>query len=176
MYYHSVFYFSYFLKINRQIWYGVVIRGDKNIVKIGHATNIQDRAVIDTESELESGFPAEVDIGNYVTIGHGALLTSCVIQDSVLIGQGAIIQKGSIIQSHSIIAAGSVILPGTLVPSKQLWAGNPAKYIRDVTEDEIAHIEKVIFVVCIIIYSLILFSFFFIFPSSLPFCVFITVC
>lgn len=112
-------------------------------MKIGHATNIQDRAVIDTEIELESGFPADVDIGNYVTVGHGALLTSCVVHDSVLIGQGAIIQKGSVIETNSIIAAGSVILPGTLVPAKQLWAGNPAKYIRDVTEDEIAHIEKV---------------------------------
>ena len=99
--------------------------------------------MIDTESELESGFPAEVDIGNYVTIGHGALLTSCVVKDFCLIGQGAIIQKGTIIESHCVIAAGSVVLSGTFIPTKQLWAGNPAKYIRDVTDEEMEHIEKV---------------------------------
>jgi carbonic anhydrase/acetyltransferase-like protein (isoleucine patch superfamily) len=60
-----------------------------------------------------------------------------------LIGQGAIIQKGSIIEPHSIVAAGSVVLPGTLIPTKQLWAGNPAKYIRDVTDEEMEHIEMV---------------------------------
>lgn len=84
-----------------------------------------------------------MEIGNYVTVGHGALLTSCTIGDNVLIGQGAIIQEGSIIESNSIVAAGAVVLPETLVPSGQLWAGNPAIFVRDVTDEEIANLEKV---------------------------------
>jgi carbonic anhydrase/acetyltransferase-like protein (isoleucine patch superfamily) len=119
-----------------------VIRGDKNQVKIGQLTNIQDRAVISTAGELESGFPASVHIGDSVTIGHGALLTSCVVKDNTLIGQGAIISAGAEIGSNTIIAAGAVVLPDTLVPDNQLWAGNPAKFIRNVTEEEIANLEK----------------------------------
>jgi carbonic anhydrase/acetyltransferase-like protein (isoleucine patch superfamily) len=106
-------------------------------------TNIQDRAVINTVDSLESGFPSDVDIGDYVTVGHGALLTSCTVGNRVLIGQGSIIQEGSEIGSKSIIAAGAVVLPGTAVPSGQLWAGNPAVYIRDLSEEEIAGFEKV---------------------------------
>lgn len=120
-----------------------MVRGDQNIVKIGISTNVQDRAVINTVEQLDSGFPAEVSIGNFVTIGHGAILTSCEIHDHVLIGQGAIIQEGSVIQSESIVAAGAVVLPGTLIPSKQLWAGNPAIYIRDVTDEEVEGLAKV---------------------------------
>ena len=110
---------------------------------IGHGTNIQDRAVIDTETELDTGYSPDVEIGNYVTIGHGALITSSIIQSNVLIGQGSIIQKGCVIEPFSILAAGSVLLPGTLIGTKQLWAGNPAKYIRDVTDEEIGNIQKV---------------------------------
>lgn len=118
------------------IWYGAVVRGDKNKIKIGNKTNVQDRAVINTVTSLTTGFPADVDIGDDVTIGHGALLTSCVVGQRSLIGQGSIIQSGAEIGSNSIIAAGAVVLPNTVVPSKQLWAGNPAKYVRDVTDEE----------------------------------------
>lgn len=124
------------------VWYGAVLRGDKSKIKIGHNTNVQDRAVISTVSSLENGFSADVDIGDSVTIGHGALLTSCVIKDKVLIGQGAIVQEGSVIESNVILAAGSVVLPETMIPKGQLWAGNPAKYVRDVTEEEVAGFEK----------------------------------
>lgn len=99
--------------------------------------------VIDTESSLESGHSADVDIGHWVTIGHGALLTSCVVKSCVLIGQGSVIQKGTIIESYSIVAAGSVVQPGTLIPSKQLWAGNPAAYVRDLSDDEAEGLKSV---------------------------------
>ena len=75
-------------------------------------TNIQDRAVINTTKDLDSGFPSDVEIGNYCTVGHGALLTACKIEDRVLIGQGSIIQEGCEIGSDSIIAAGAVLPPG----------------------------------------------------------------
>lgn len=121
------------------------MRADKNLIKIGHCTNVQDRAVISTVTKIESGYPADVNIGNWTTIGHGALLTSCTVGDNVLIGQGAIIQEGADIGDNVTIAAGAVVLPNVVVPEGQLWAGNPAKYIRDCTEEEIQNIKKVSF-------------------------------
>lgn len=124
------------------VWYGAVLRGDKSNIKIGSKTNIQDRAVINTVSDLETNFPADVDIGDFVTIGHGALLTSCTVGDRVLIGQGSIIQEGCDIRNDSIIAAGAVLEPYTVVPAGQLWAGNPAKFVRDVNDKEKGNFEK----------------------------------
>ena len=106
------------------VWYGAVIRGDKSKVKIGVVSSVQDRAVITTVSKLESGFPSDVDIGDYVTIGQGSVLTSCVIGNKVSVGAGAIIQEGAVVEDNSIVAAGSVVLADTLIPSGQLWAGN----------------------------------------------------
>lgn len=94
-------------------------------------------------SELESGFPADVDIGNYVTVGSGAVLTSCIVQDETHIGMNAVIQEGSVIESHVLVAPGSIVSAGTLIPSGQMWGGNPAKFIRNLTEDEKANMEKV---------------------------------
>lgn len=104
---------------------------------------MQDRAVISTVSALESGFPADVDIGDNVTIGHGALLTSCVVGSKSLIGQGAIVQAGAEIGSNCVIGAGAVVLPNTVIPNNQLWAGNPAKFIRNVTDEEVGNLDKV---------------------------------
>lgn len=78
-----------------------------------------------------------------VTIGHGALITSCIIGNRTLVGQGAVIMEGCEVGNDCIIAAGAVVLPGTLIPSKQLWAGNPAKYVRDVTDEETSGLIKV---------------------------------
>lgn len=124
------------------VWYGAVLRGDKNKIKVGHQTNVQDRAVISTVSNLDSGFPSNVDIGDQVTIGHGALITSSIIGNRSLIGQGAVVSEGCEIGNNSMVAAGAVVLPGTLIPPGQLWAGNPAKYVRDVTDDERKLFEK----------------------------------
>jgi len=117
------------------IWYGAVVRGDRAKVTIGTASNIQDRSVINTASQ-------DVEIGNFVTVGHGALITSSKIGNNVLVGQGAVIQEGSVIEENSIIGAGAVLLPGTQVPSSQLWAGNPAKFVRNCTAEEIKFFDK----------------------------------
>lgn len=119
-----------------------MVRGDKNKVRLGALSNIQDRAVISTVTSLASGFPSEVTIGSYVTIGQGALLTSCIVEDFVQVGAGAIIEEGSVVEKFAIVAPGAVVVAGTLVPAKQLWAGNPAAYIRDVSEEEEEHAEK----------------------------------
>ena len=119
------------------VWYGAVVRGDNNSVQIGVRSAIKDRAVIDTVASLSSGFPANVKIGREVTIGAGAVVTSSVIGDTVQIGMGAIICEGCVIENHSIVAAGAVVPAGTLIPAGQFWAGNPAIYQRDVSEEEV---------------------------------------
>lgn len=135
-----------------------MLRGDKCKIKVGHKTNIQDRAVISSVSSLETGFPPDVEIGDEVTIGHGALLTSCTIGDRTLIGQGSVIGEGCDVGINCIIAAGAVLPPHTVVSEGQMWAGNPAKYIRDVTDEEKTFIEKVNIVVVILATNLCIFS------------------
>ena len=76
-------------------------------------------------------------------MGHGVILNSCTIRDESLIGMGSVISEGSIIDRNSMVAAGSVVLPNTFIPSGQLWAGNPAKFIRNLTEEELAFLNKV---------------------------------
>mmetsp|Transcript_54822 Transcript_54822/g.111894 ORF Transcript_54822/g.111894 Transcript_54822/m.111894 type:complete len:231 (+) Transcript_54822:43-735(+) len=126
------------------IWYGAVLRADKSSIKIGTRTNVQDRAVIGTVANLQSGsgFPARVEVGDEVTIGHGALLTSCTVGNRSLIGQGAVVQEGAEVGHNCIVAAGAVVLPGTLIADNQLWAGNPAVFVRDVSEAELAYFPK----------------------------------
>jgi carbonic anhydrase/acetyltransferase-like protein (isoleucine patch superfamily) len=124
------------------VWYGAVLRGDKNKITVGAFSNIQDKVVIDCTTELETGFPAEVDILNHVTIGHGAVLRSCIIKDRCIVGMNAVISEGCVMERTSMVAAGSVLLPHTVVPSGQLWAGNPAVYIRDLKFEEIESFEK----------------------------------
>lgn len=80
----------------------------------------------------------EVKIGNYVTIGHGAVLHACTVEDETLIGMGAVIQEQSVVGKHSIVAAGAVVEPGTQIPEGQLWGGNPAVFKRNVNEKELA--------------------------------------
>jgi len=124
------------------IWYGCVLRGDRNQIRIGAMTNLQDRAVVHTAGALESGFPATATIGNYVTVGQGAVLYSCTVMDEVSIGAGAILEEGSLIESHTIVEPGAVVRAGARIPSGQVWGGNPAQYIRDVTEDEVLNFQK----------------------------------
>ena len=99
--------------------------------------------MIHCSTSIPSGLPAEVKIGSFCTIGHGAVLHSCTLKDRVLVGMNAVIQEGTIIEEDSMVAAGAVVLPETHIPSGQLWAGNPAKYVRDVTAEEVAFLEKV---------------------------------
>lgn len=124
------------------IWYGAVVKGDKNKVKIGVSSSIKDRAVVDTVTSLASGLPANVDIGRHVTIDAGAIVTSSVLGDHVQIGVGAIVCEGCVIENNSIVAAGSVVPACTYIPADQLWAGNPAVYQRDVEEEEVLQQAK----------------------------------
>jgi gamma-carbonic anhydrase len=125
------------------VWYGAVLRGDNHSITVGSHTNIQDKVVINNTQELETDLPPEVVIEDHVTIGHGAVLTSCHIQDHAVIGMNAVIGTGCFVGRNSMIAAGAVLLPGTFVPAGQLWAGNPAVYIRDIRAEEIHSFDQV---------------------------------
>ena len=112
---------------NCSVWYQAVIRGDVNSIKIGNCVNIQDGAVIHGTYE-QSG----TKIGNHVSVGHNAIIHGCKIKDSVLVGMGSIIMDDSVIESNSIIAAGSVLPRNTIVPTGSVFAGVPAKKIKEI--------------------------------------------
>ena len=121
---------------NCSIWYNSTIRGTECYVKIGEGTNVQDNAVIHVDYDLPT------ILGSYVTIGHGAILHGCVIDDNSLIGMGAIILNGAKIGKNCIIAAGSLIPQNKEIPDNSLVMGSPGKIIRQVTEDEIKKNRK----------------------------------
>ncbi len=118
------------------IWFGTVIRGDDNFVRIGKRTNIQDNCTLHIAGDEPT------ILGDEVTVGHGAIVHACEIADRVLIGMGAILLNGARIGANSIVAAGSVVTPGTVIPPGSMVMGTPAKVVRPLTEDEIAHIAQ----------------------------------
>lgn len=85
-----------------------------------------------------TGLSAATTIGRYVTIGPGCVLRSATVEDEVLIGEKCVLMEGSLVENHSILAPGSVLPPGRLVPSGQVWAGNPAKFVRNLSKDEVS--------------------------------------
>jgi len=124
------------------VWYGAVVRGDLNAVKIGHRTSIGDRAVVNTAPSVEGHTAATTTIGNDVTIGSGALLTSCSVGNHVVIGAGAIIGEGAIVEDHAVVEPGAVVHSGRRVPGGQVFGGNPAVFIRNCTKTEIGAAEE----------------------------------
>ncbi len=112
------------------VWFNAVVRGDVNSIKMGNRVNGQDGAVIHGTFER-----AGTIIGNNVSIGHNALVHGCTIHDNVLIGMGAIIMDNTVINSGSLIAAGSVVLANTVVESGSVYAGVPAKKVKDISPE-----------------------------------------
>lgn len=113
------------------IWFGAVIRGDVEPIHIGKRTNVQDNAVV----HCSKGF--DTQIGDDVTIGHGAIVHGCHVGCRVLIGMGAILLDGVKVGDECIIGAGSLIAPGKEIPPRSLVVGSPAKVIRPLTDEEI---------------------------------------
>ena len=122
---------------NCSVWFSAVVRGDVNSIKIGNRVNIQDGAVIHCTYQK-----AATILGDNITVGHNALLHGCTIKDNVLIGMGAIVMDRVIVESNSIIAAGSVVLEGTHIDSGTLYAGVPAKKVKNLNETETAQLTK----------------------------------
>lgn len=122
------------------IWFGSVLRGDVNAIRIGNNTNIQDLSVIHVTS-VASGKPMATHVGDNVTIGHRVILHGCTIADNVLVGMGAIVMDGAIIGKNCVIGAGSLVTEGTFIPEGHLALGSPARVKRPLTEFEIAGLE-----------------------------------
>ncbi len=117
------------------VWFNAVVRGDVNSIRMGNKVNIQDGACIHCTYEK-----TKTVLGNNVSIGHNALVHGCTVEDNVLIGMGAILMDGVTIGSNSIIAAGAVVLENTIVPPGSIYAGVPAKKVKDINQ-ELVHGE-----------------------------------
>ena len=112
------------------VWFQAVIRGDVHYIRMGNKVNIQDGAVIHCTYKK-----SPTNIGNNVSIGHNAIVHGCTIQDNVLIGMGAIVMDDVVVESNTIIAAGSVVLQGTHVESGCVYAGIPAKKVKELSPE-----------------------------------------
>ncbi|HUR09923.1 MAG TPA: gamma carbonic anhydrase family protein [Flavitalea sp.] len=115
------------------IWFNAVVRGDVNTIRMGNKVNVQDGAVIHCTFKKTSAI-----IGNHVSIGHNAIVHGCTVHDNVLIGMGAIVMDNAVIGSNSIIAAGAVVLEGVQVEPGSIYAGIPARKVKDVSPEHIS--------------------------------------
>jgi carbonic anhydrase/acetyltransferase-like protein (isoleucine patch superfamily) len=128
------------------IWYNCVLRGDVTKIVIGENTNIQDGCILHgtrpNHAQNKTGKEgAPVIIGNNVTIGHNAIIHACTIQDNAFIGMGSIVMDLARIEQFGMLGAGGVLTPGKIIKSGQIWAGNPAKFFRDLTQVERDYIK-----------------------------------
>lgn len=121
------------------IWFNAVVRGDVNFIRMGNKVNIQDGAIIHCTFKRYG-----TTIGNNVSIGHNAIVHGCTVHDNVLIGMGSIVMDHSVINSNTIIAAGAVVLEGMVCEAGSIYAGIPAKKVKDISPDKIqGEIERI---------------------------------
>lgn len=113
------------------IWFGCVIRGDVNMIRIGERTNIQDSTILHVDSRRYGTF-----VGDDVLIGHGAIIHACMVEDHAVIGIRATILDGAVVERGAMVAACALIPPGKVVKQGELWAGSPARKVRDITPEE----------------------------------------
>lgn len=111
-------------------WFNTVVRGDVNFIKLGNKVNVQDGACIHCTYQK-----CGTTIGNNVSIGHNAIVHGCTLHDNVLIGMGAIVMDNAVVHSNTIIAAGSVVLENTICESGSIYAGVPAKKVKDISQE-----------------------------------------
>jgi gamma-carbonic anhydrase len=123
------------LGAHSSVWYGAVLRGDINRIVIGHHSNVQDNAVL----HLADDFACV--LGNWVTVGHGAIVHACQVGDECLVGMGAVILDGAVIGKQSIIGAKALVTQGTKIPPGSLVLGAPAKVVRKLTKEERAGLK-----------------------------------
>jgi carbonic anhydrase/acetyltransferase-like protein (isoleucine patch superfamily) len=120
------------------IWPGTVVRGDVNFIRVGARTNIQDGSIVHVTHDgpyTPGGIPTL--IGADVTIGHGAVIHACTLEDACLIGMKAVVLDGATVRRHGFLGAGSVLAPGKVVGEGELWLGSPARRVRALSEREI---------------------------------------
>ena len=118
------------------VWFGSILRGDVNFIRIGERTNIQDGTIIHVSRDAHSTV-----LENEITVGHRATLHGCYIETGCLIGIGAIVLDGVRVGAHSLVAAGSLLTPNTIVPPRSLVMGSPAKVKRELSDEEVKDLE-----------------------------------
>lgn len=127
------------VKIGAQssVWFGSIIRGDVNFIRIGARTNIQDACVIHVSNKTHPTI-----LEDEITLGHRVTLHGCYVESGCLIGIGAIVMDGARIGKNSLVAAGSLVTPGTQIPPRSLVMGSPAKVKRELSDEEVKDLEK----------------------------------
>lgn len=113
------------------VWFGCVIRGDVNTIRIGSRTNIQDGTVVHVTHKT-----APTVIGSDITIGHKAIIHGCTLQDGSFVGMGATVMDAAVVETGGMLAAGALLTPNKRIKGGELWAGSPAKYFRDMSREE----------------------------------------
>lgn len=119
------------------IWFGSILRGDVNEIRIGARTNIQDGTIIHVARAGQGTY-----VGDDVTVGHMAVLHACTVESGAFIGMKACVMDGAVVEGGAMVAAGALVTPGKRVPAGQLWAGSPARHLRDLTPEEVANIPR----------------------------------
>lgn len=119
------------------VWFGSVVRGDVNYIRVGARTNIQDMTVIHVSSNTHATV-----IENEVTVGHRVVLHGCHVERGCLIGMGAILMDGVRVGERSLVGAGTLLTPGTVIPPRSLVLGSPGRVKRELTDEELAYLDK----------------------------------
>jgi gamma-carbonic anhydrase len=119
------------------LWFGAIVRGDVNAIRIGARTNVQDYSVLHVTSRTHP-----TTVGDDVTLGHRVTLHGCTVKDRCLVGIGAIVMDGAVVGEDSIVGAGSLVPPGMVVPPRTLAVGAPAKVKRDLRPEELEHLLR----------------------------------
>jgi gamma-carbonic anhydrase len=121
------------------LWFGVIVRGDDEPIRIGARSNIQDGSIIHVSSHVSG-----TTIGCDVTVGHMVMLHACTLQDGSFVGMGATLLDEAVVETGAMVAAGALVTPGKIVKSGELWGGRPARKMRDMGEEEIAYGKEII--------------------------------
>ncbi|KAH7524109.1 hypothetical protein FEM48_Zijuj06G0084100 [Ziziphus jujuba var. spinosa] len=124
------------------VWYGCVLRGDVNSISVGSGTNIQDNSLVHVAKSNLSGKVLPTIIGDNVTVGHSAVLHGCTVEDEAFVGMGATLLDGVVVEKNAMVAAGALVRQNTRIPCGEVWGGNPARFLRKLTDEEIAFISQ----------------------------------
>lgn len=124
------------LKARSSVWYNCTLRGDTDYIEVGEDTNVQDGSIL----HIDFGYPCI--LGNRVTLGHSAIVHGSVVEDDALIGIAATVLSRCVIGTGALIAAGAVVMEGTVVPPRTLWAGCPARQLRELSPEQITRLQN----------------------------------